>query len=122
MSGPLDVALDVVAAVLLLTGSALAVVAAVGLLRFPDLLSRMHSATKPQVLSLLLVFAGVALHLRDPGVLAVLGLLVGFQLLTAPVASHMVGRTAFRAGLVDRELLVVDELSEVDVDEPRGAP
>lgn len=43
-------ALDIVAAVLILSGSALALTAAIGIVRFPDTLSRMHAATKPQVL------------------------------------------------------------------------
>ncbi len=42
--------LDVLAAVLVLGGSALALTAAIGVVRFPDTLSRMHSASKPQVL------------------------------------------------------------------------
>ena len=35
------------------------------------------------------------------------------ELVTSPIASHMVGRASFRAGQVRRELLVVDELTEV---------
>ena len=50
---------DIVCAVLILGGSALALTAAIGVVRFPDTLSRMHSATKPQVLGLLLVLAGL---------------------------------------------------------------
>ena len=41
---------DTVAAVLVLGGSALALTAAIGVVRFPDTLSRMHAASKPQVL------------------------------------------------------------------------
>ena len=51
------VVLDVVAATLILGGSVLALTAAIGVVRFPDTLSRMHAATKPQVLGLLLVLA-----------------------------------------------------------------
>ena len=54
-------ALEVVSAVLMLSGVALALLAAVGLLRFPDVFSRMHAATKPATLGLLLVVvAGIA--------------------------------------------------------------
>ena len=55
---------DIVAAVLVLGGSALALTAAIGVVRFPDTLSRMHAATKPQVLGLLLVLVGAAIRLR----------------------------------------------------------
>ena len=56
--------LDVLAGVLVLAGSALALTAAIGVVRFPDTLSRMHAATKPQVLGLLLVLVGAAIRLR----------------------------------------------------------
>ena len=49
--------LDIAAAVLVLGGSSLALTAAIGVVRFPDTLTRMHAATKPQVLGLLLVLA-----------------------------------------------------------------
>jgi multicomponent Na+:H+ antiporter subunit G len=115
---------DVVAAVCLATGALLALVAAVGVLRFPDVLSRMHSATKPQVLGLLLILVGLGFRLRDSGSVGILLLVALFQLVTSPIASHMVGRASFRAGQVRRDLLVVDELSAVLArhEEPRGAP
>jgi len=121
----LDVILDVVAGVLLVGGCLLALVAALGVLRLPDLLTRMHAATKPQVLGLVLVLAGLALRLREPSALGVLALAVLFQFATAPVATHMVARAGFRAGLLRRQdLLVTDELTdELDAaEEPRGAP
>ncbi|NTW41292.1 MAG: Na+/H+ antiporter subunit G, partial [Cellulomonadaceae bacterium] len=63
MSG--DVVLDVLAAVCLLGGSFLAFAAGLGLLRFPDVVARIHAATKPQVLGLVLVLLGLALRLRS---------------------------------------------------------
>jgi multicomponent Na+:H+ antiporter subunit G len=104
---------DVAAAACLLLGALLSLIAAVGILRFPDVLTRMHSATKPQVLGLLLVLLGLALRLRDPGSIGLLALVALFQLATTPIASHMVGRASFRAGQVRHDLLVVDELTEV---------
>ncbi len=105
-------------------GALLTLIAAIGILRFPDVLTRMHSATKPQVLGLLLVLLGLGLRLRDAGVDRAAALVALFQLVTSPIASHMVGRASFRAGQVRRDLLVVDELSDVlpGHDEPRGAP
>jgi multicomponent Na+:H+ antiporter subunit G len=105
-------ALDVLSGTALVLGSALALVAAIGMVRFPDLLSRMHSATKPQVLGLFLVLLGVALSLRDRSSMGLLALVALFQLATAPIASHMVARASFRAGQIRDDLLIVDELSE----------
>jgi len=122
-----DVA-DIASGILLLAGALLTVIAAIGLLRFPDLLTRMHSATKPQVLGLLLVVAGLALRLRDPSATAVLVLVAVFQMVTSPVASHMAGRAAYRAGQVRKDLLVADELGDAiprlkeSLRDSRGAP
>jgi multicomponent Na+:H+ antiporter subunit G len=103
---------DVAAGACLLLGALLALIAAIGVLRFPDVLTRMHAATKPQVLGLLLVLLGIALRLRDPASIGILLLVALSQLVTSPIATHMVGRASFRAGQVRRDLLVVDELSE----------
>ena len=102
---------DVASAVCLLGGAFLAFAAGVGVLRFPDLLARMHAGTKPQVLGLILVLIGLALRLRSGGAVWALVLVAVFQMLTAPVAAHMVGRAGYRTGKVRSDLLVVDELT-----------
>lgn len=108
----LDLLWDVVTAVLVIAGALLSLVAAIGLLRFDDLLSRMHAGTKPQVLGLICVMLAVAI--RNPGFAAAgtVVLVIGFQLLTVPVSAHMVGRAAYRAETVSMGTLVVDELAE----------
>ena len=106
-------AADVVAAACLVLSALLTLIAAIGILRFPDVLTRMHSATKPQVLGLLVVLLGLGFRLRDPSTIGLLALVALFQLVTSPIASHMVGRASFRAGQVRRDLLVVDELSDL---------
>lgn len=110
--GWLDTSMHVVAAVLFLAGSFLAMVAGIGIARFPDLLSRMHAATKPQVLGLGMLMTALALEIRTGVVIWTLLLVVLFQLITAPVSAHMVGRAGYRTGRVRHDLLVVDELTE----------
>lgn len=107
-----DTMLDVVAAVLLIGGALLALIAGLGVLRFPDLLSRMHAATKPQVLGLILLMAGLGIELRDLTVGITLLLVVAFQLVTGPISAHMLSRAGYRTGKVERGLLIVDELTE----------
>ncbi len=87
-------------------------VAGIGIARFPDLLSRMHAATKPQVLGLGMLMTALALEIRTGVVVWTLLLVVLFQLITAPVSAHMVGRAGYRTGRVRHDLLVVDELTE----------
>lgn len=103
-------AVDILSAALLLAGAAQCLLGALGLVRLPSLLSRMQAATKPQTLGLLLILAGAAL--RVPLDSAVTLLLVGvFQVITAPVISQLIGRSAYRSGSVQRKILVVDELA-----------
>lgn len=103
--------IDVVVGVCLIGGALLCLSAGVALVRFPDLMSRMHAATKPQTLGLLLVLLGCALRLRTREDVTTLVLIALFQLATAPVAAHMVGRAGYRSRLVRRDLLVTDELA-----------
>lgn len=117
-----DVA-DLLASVCFVIAALLAAIAALGVVRFPDLLTRMHAATKPQTVGLLFALVGLGLRLREPSAIGVLVLVGLFQCLTAPIASHMMSRASFRAGQVRSDLLAVDELSPVmDQEEPRGAP
>lgn len=105
-------ALDVLSAICLLLGASLSLAAGIGVLRFPDVLSRQHAASKPQVLGLLLVLLGVGLRLRSGLDVTTLVLVAVFQMTTAPVAAHMVGRAAYRSRRVRRDRLVVDELGD----------
>lgn len=107
-----------VASICFLLGCALSLIAAIGAVRFPDLLTRMHAATKPQVLGLVLTMTGLAFALGDSQVTWKLTLVVVFQFATSPVSAHMVGRAGYRTGKVREDLLVVDELTE-DLDRAR---
>ncbi|MBW8730735.1 MAG: monovalent cation/H(+) antiporter subunit G [Terrabacter sp.] len=104
--------LDVAGAVCLLLGSFLCMAGAVGLIRFPDTLSRLHAATKPQTLGLILILAGLASTLRTWAAVTTLVLLAATQFFTSPVSAHLVARAAYRNRLVDPETLEVDELSD----------
>jgi multicomponent Na+:H+ antiporter subunit G len=108
-------AADVVSGVLVLAGSALALTAAIGVVRFPDTLSRMHAASKPQTLGLLLVLIGAAVRLRgqaDVGMIILTGL---FTLITAPVVAQRVGQLAYREQRDRDDLLTEDQMRERDV-------
>ena len=109
----LDGWIDVVSAVFMVVGAIMSLGAAIGLLRFPDLLSRMHAATKPQVLGLFLLLASIGLQMRTWWVWPVLVVAWIFQLLTVPVSAHMVGRAGYRTKHLHRELLTSDELDAV---------
>ena len=109
----LDFWIDLLSAVFMVVGAVLSLGAAIGLLRFPDLLSRMHAATKPQVLGLFLLLAAIGLQMRTWWVWPVLVVAWIFQLLTVPVSAHMVGRAGYRTKHLHPELLSTDELEAV---------
>ena len=107
-----DLVREVVTSAFFLIGSGLILIAGIGMLRFPDLLSRLHAATKPQVLGIILMMNGLALTLESWTVgWKVLPVII-FQLATAPVAAHMVGRAGYRTNKVRFDLIGVDELSQ----------
>lgn len=112
--------LELLSAVLLITGAVLAVIAGAGLQRFDDVFSRMHAATKPATLGLVLVLVGSAVLMPDPGSVAKLLLVIVLQFATAPVGSHLVGRAAYRKGDELSSAVHTDELAAVS-DDPRGS-
>lgn len=89
---------EVLGAAMLVVGALFSLVAAVGVLRFPDLPMRMHAATKAGTLGagLLLGAAAVLLPNGSAGVRALAA--IAFLVLTAPVAAHVIARAALRAG------------------------
>jgi multicomponent Na+:H+ antiporter subunit G len=101
---------SVAVSVLLLAGAGFLLLAAVGLLRMPDLLTRMHPASKSATLGVMCVVLGVAVYYGDLGVTTRALLVVLFFFLTAPVAAHLIGRAAYRDGIPVWEGTVIDEL------------
>lgn len=82
----------------LLTGTFFTLVAAVGLLRMPDLYMRIHAATKAGTVGIGLTLLAVALFFRDTAVTSrVVGIML-FILVTTPAAAHMLGKTMRKAG------------------------
>lgn len=105
--------LDLFGHVLILIGAVISVTAAIGVVRFRDTLSRMHPATKPQVVGLLFVLGGAMVSLRGSIDIWMMALTGMFMVLTAPVIAHRVGRIAYREQLGRDGLL--------DEDAPGGA-
>jgi multicomponent Na+:H+ antiporter subunit G len=106
----LEDVLDILALVLVLIGAVLCLTATIGLLRWRDVPTRLHAATKPQVLGVLLIVIAVELSLRSWEALAFGIPIVLIQFATAPLAAHMVGRAAYRNRTTDEANLYVDEL------------
>lgn len=84
--------------VLIWIGAGLILLAGIGVLRFPDVLTRASAATKSTGLGLALVLVGSALEVGTGRAAMVLGAAVLIQFLTAPVSGHVIGRAAYRSG------------------------
>lgn len=81
-----------IASILLLTGSLFALIAAIGIVRMPDIYCRMHAATKAGAFGVSLILLALCVALPSPRVFIQSILIIGFFYLTAPVAAHLIGR------------------------------
>lgn len=95
----IDLVIDLVVFALVLGGTGFALVAAIGVWRLPDAMMRMHASSKAGTLGGSMLFLAVAFGLGDvsAAVRAVAG--IAFLLLTAPVASHLIGRATYLLGV-----------------------
>lgn len=90
---------SIIVGVLMLGGTGFMLIAAIGLLRFPDLYTRMHAVTKAGTLGIGLVLVSAAVAFGELSVVAHALLALLFVLLTAPVSAHMIGRAGYVGGV-----------------------
>ncbi|WP_447553484.1 monovalent cation/H(+) antiporter subunit G [Vreelandella sp. EE22] len=102
--------IEVIKGTLLITGSLFILLAAIGLLRLPDLLTRMHATTKAAALGVILIMLAAAMHFAEVGVVARSFAIILFILMTAPVAAHVIGRAGYFVGSKLWSGTVKDEL------------
>ena len=101
--------IDIATAVLWLVGSAFALLAAVGVLRMPDVFTRMQASTKASTLGLGCLLLGSALHMGDFATLIRVSSIAAFVLLTTPVAGHVIARASYFADVPLWKGTVLDE-------------
>lgn len=102
--------IEILVILLLLIGSLFMLLAAVGILRMPDLYMRIGTSTKASTLGLVCILTAVAVHFAEMGMATRAIATVIFVLLTAPVAAHMIGRAAYVVGVPLWDRTIVDEL------------
>ena len=111
--------IDWIIAILIVVGALFTLVAAVGVLRLPDVLIRMHASTKAGTLGCGLILLALAIGSGgDTGTIARALAAFIFLLLTAPVAAHMIGRAAYRTGVPLWEKTRIDALRDAQ-EKPR---
>ena len=110
--------MSVAADTLIGIGAVLMLLAGLGVLRLPDVFSRMHAGTKAASLGLACILVGVALEADAPTAAKLVAAIL-FQFSTAPVAAHVIGRAAYRAGIPLWEGTLLDELARADEEADR---
>lgn len=93
-------------------GALFTLLAAVGVLRLPDLFTRMQASTKSATLGVACMMVAALVYFGDLAVGARAALIVGALFLTAPVAAHAIGRAAYLRGVELWEGTIFDELRE----------
>ncbi len=89
----------VLASILILLGALFSLIAALGVVRMPDLYCRMHAATKAGAFGLSLILIALCVLVPEPRVIIQSMLIIGFFYLTTPIAGQMIGRAAITRGI-----------------------
>ena len=108
---------DFVTATMWIVGSAFAFLAALGVLRMPDVFTRMQASTKASTLGLGCLLIGAALQLDDLASMIRVVSIGAFIFLTTPVSAHVIARAAYRADIPLWNGTVLDERRDTR-DEP----
>ena len=116
----IDLAFDVALSLLLLLGAAFALIAAIGLVRLPDLYTRMHAASKAGTLGSGALLIALALHDGTGGTASCALAGVVFFLLTAPISAHLLAKASYAVGYDMWEHSVRDEMRGARTDGDDG--
>ncbi|MFC7334335.1 monovalent cation/H(+) antiporter subunit G [Rhodocista pekingensis] len=111
-----------VAGLLVLGGAFFCFVAALGIVRLQDVLIRMHASSKAGTLGAGMILLAVALYFAEVSVAARAVAAIAFLVVTAPVASHMIGRAAYVYGITLWEGTVLDEMRGRLIPPKAGTP
>lgn len=106
--------IEFIGALMVLAGSIMAVISAIGIVRLPDVFNRSHASTKSSTLAVLLTLTGVFIYaiaaIGSVSVRLILGIL--FVFLTAPVSGHLITRAGYRSKVKMSDRTMKDELAE----------
>lgn len=101
---------ETIAAVILLVGGAFVVIGALGAVRMPDLMLRMHATTKAGILGGGLVAIAGGVFFNESEVMVRALAILAFVVLTGPVAAHMIARAGYFTGAPFWERTLKDDL------------
>ncbi|EXJ12851.1 MULTISPECIES: monovalent cation/H(+) antiporter subunit G [Nitrincola] len=102
--------IDWIIKLLMLSSAIFTLLAAIGIIRLPDLLTRMHATTKAGALGIALMMVAAMFHFFDAVVSAKGLAVIIFILITAPIAAHAIGRAGYFVGIPVWDRTIKDEL------------
>lgn len=109
-----NIVIEFLAVLIIFIASIIAVISAIGMIRFPDVYTRSHAATKSSTLAVLLTLTGVFIYFwiteQYFSVRLILGII--FVFLTSPVSGHLTTRSAYRSNVKLAEATIKDELGD----------
>lgn len=111
----------ILAGLLAVGGSLFALIAAVGLLRLPDLYTRMHAASKAGSVGSGMMLLALALVADETGVVLRAIAAVFFFLLTAPISAHLLAKAAYSVGYRLWPRSVLDEMPDAGRERKQAA-
>jgi multicomponent Na+:H+ antiporter subunit G len=103
---------------LLLAGATLALLAGVGVLRMPDVFTRMQASTKASTLGLGCLLVALAIRHPESAIVVRAAALAAFMMLTTAVAAHAIARAAARSGVGLWKGTLLDERPVDDLTPP----
>ncbi|MFC5583992.1 monovalent cation/H(+) antiporter subunit G [Nitratireductor kimnyeongensis] len=114
----MDDVFNILTGLLIIIGAAFTLIAAIGILRLPDLYTRMHAASKAGTLGSGLMLVALAIFAQDQAIVTRALAAVVFFLLTAPISAHLLAKAAYAAGYKLWGRSVHDEMASPQ----RGTP
>ncbi|MEX0955412.1 MAG: monovalent cation/H(+) antiporter subunit G [Rhizobiaceae bacterium] len=101
-----------IAGILMIAGAAFALVATIGIVRLPDIYSRMHAASKAGTVGSGATLIALAVFTDDPATTLRAVAAVAFLMLTAPVSAHLLAKSAYSAGYRLSDKSVIDDMAD----------
>jgi|SRR5690554_1770332 len=109
---------DIAIMIIVTLGALFVLLAALGIVRMPDLYLRISVTTKAATLGVGMILIGAAIYFNEASITTRALAIVFFLLLTAPVGAHLIGKASYYVGIPLWKRTVVDDLKKSDKVEP----
>lgn len=101
---------DILVMIIISIGTLFILLAAIGLIRMPDLFLRISVTTKAATLGVGLILFGMALYFMETSITTRAVAIIVFLFLTAPISAHVIGRASYFVGVPLWKKTKMDEL------------